>query len=246
MRKLALAFLFFPVVALADEYERFLLPVTPSTVFCGYNSRYETRLLMFNDSDARVAPVCFGADCDPLEARSGRIVEGPPVLVPLPSFIYFPKGTARGVSAKLEVESSHGGGTDRFFTEIPIVAESDLRERIELLGVRVDGDYRQTLRIFGREEDAGTTVHMYIYDIRTGQLAHEHRHTMYVYPVDANAALSSSPSFSMECNLHELDHALEGSQFRIVLVPEERPAKIWAFISVTNNETQHFYNVLPE
>ena len=244
MRRLALVFLFVPCVALAQEYDRFLLPVTPSTVSCAYNSRYDTRLLLFNDSGSRIAPLCFAVSCDPVEAGKGRVVEGPYLPVPLPSFMYVPKG--KGLSAKLEVESSHTDGTDRFFTEIPVVGESEFRDRIELLGVRVDGAFRQTLRIFGREEDAGTTVHMYIYDVRTGALVHEHRHTMYVYPVSPSSEIASSPSFSMECNLHELDHALSGQQFRIVLVPEDRPAKIWAFISVTNNTTQHFYNVLPE
>ncbi len=242
---LALAALLFPAAVLAQDYERFLLPVTPSTVFCGYESRYVTRLMLFNNSDSPMSTVCFSANCEPVEAGRGRIVEGPPISVPLPSYMYVSKAAAASVSAKLLVESSHRAGADRFFTEIPVVRESDFRDQIELLGVRVDADFRQTLRIFGRDSDAGTTVHMYIYDITTGRLVHEHRHTMYTYPIDEFSELSSGPAFTMECNLHELDHGLAGAQYRIMLVPET-PAKIWGFISVTSNTTQHFFNILPE
>ncbi len=243
-RLVAIALLL-PAALFAQDYERFLLPVTPSTVFCGYDSRYETKLFLFNDSSIRVSPVCFSANCEPIDSGKGRVVEGPAIAVPLPSYMYVPKAAADGISAKLLVESSHRAGADRFFTEIPVVRESDFRDQVELLGVRVDPEYRQTLRIFGRDIDAGTTVHMYIYEINSGALVHEHRHAMYTYPIDEFAELSSAPSFSMECNLRELDQHLVGLQYRIVLVPEQRPAKIWAFISVTSNKTQHFYNILP-
>ena len=243
--RLALMALLLPAAVLAQEYDRYLLPVTPSTVYCGYESRYITRLYMYNNSAVKMSPVCFSANCEPLEARRGQIVEGPQIMVPLPSWMYVPKDASPNVTAKLLVESSHNGGDDRFYTEIPVVRESDFRDQIELLGVRVDPEFRQTLRIFGRDIDAGTTVHMEIYDINTGRVVHVHRHTMYQYPIDEFSELSSGPSFSMECNLRELDRGLVGQQYRIVLVPD-RAAKIWGFISVTNNKTQHFYNILPE
>lgn len=237
--------LLMPLSAFGEEYERLLLPVTPSTVYCGYESRYVTRLILFNGSRERLSALCFNADCEPVEAGRGRVVEGSPIRVPLPSYIYLSKDAASGVTAKLLVESSHRAGADRFYTEIPVVRESSFRDEIELLGVRVEPDFRQTLRIFGRTVDAGTTVHMYIYEIGSGRLVHEHRHTMYTYPLDEFSELESGPAFTMECNLHELDHELAGQQYRIRLVPET-PAKIWGFISVTNNATQHFYNVLPD
>lgn len=243
--RLALFALLLPAVVFAQDYERFLLPVTPSTVFCGYESRYITRLFLFNNSDAPMSTVCFSANCEPVEARKGRIVEGPPIAVPLPSWMYVSKAAAAGVTAKLLVESNHRAGEDRFYTEIPVVRESDFRDEIELLGVRVDPDFRQTLRIFGRDIDAGTTVFMHIYEISSGRMVHHHRHTMYRYPIDEFSELSSGPAFSMECNLRELDRHLVGQQYKIVLVPE-KAAKIWGFISVTNNKTQHFYNILPE
>jgi hypothetical protein len=159
--------------------------------------------------------------------------------------MYIPSDSASRATAKLLVESSHSAGAERFYTEIPVVRESDFRDRIELLGVRVDPDFRQTLRIFGRDVDAGTKVFMEIYDIASGRMVHVHQHVMFQYPIDEFSEFSSGPSFSMECNLRELDRGLVGSQYRIVLVPE-KPAKIWGFISVTNNHTQHFYTILPE
>lgn len=59
--RLALVALLLPAAVLAHDYERFLLPVTPSTVFCGYQSRYVTRLMLFNNSDSPMSTVCFSA-----------------------------------------------------------------------------------------------------------------------------------------------------------------------------------------
>jgi hypothetical protein len=235
----------FALPIFAQEYERFLLPVSPAVNYCGYDSQYETRLLLFNDSDAAVAPVCFAADCTPIDGRRGRTVTGGPAMVPLPSYLYVPKDAADHVSATLVVESRQRGGADTFFTEVPVIRESDFRDRIELLGIRTDEGYRQTMRIFGRDSDAGSSVRVMIYDLDTGELLYEMPHTLYVFPIDPSARMSSSPSFSMECNLTDISRRLRGRQLRLVLVPEEGHPKIWAFVSVTSNETQHFYNVLP-
>jgi hypothetical protein len=232
--------------AAAQEYERFLLPVSPAVNYCGYDSQYETRLLLFNDSDAKVSALCFAADCAPVEARRGRTITGGPAMVPLPSYLYVPRESADHVSASLLVESRQRGGADTFYSEIPVIPESDFRDRIELLGIRTDENYRQTLRIYGRDSDAGNSVRVMIYDLDTGELLYHAPHTLYVFPIDPSARLSSSPAFSMECNLTDLSRWLRGRQLRIVIVPEEGQSKIWAFVSVTNNDTQHFYNVLPK
>lgn len=52
------------------------------------------------------------------------------------------------------------------------------------------------------------------------------------------------PSFGMECNMS--DHVpAEGQKVRIELEPVTPGLKYWAFLSITNNKTQHFYTVLP-
>jgi hypothetical protein len=56
--------------------------------------------------------------------------------------------------------------------------------------------------------------------------------------------LALRPSFSMECDLSS-DIPANGRHVRIEIEPLSEGLKFWAFVSVTNNKTQHFYTVVP-
>lgn len=229
----------------AQDLERWMLPITPSTVHCGYESHYRTTLVTQNTGESMLTPHCFGFGCSPILSRQGVAMAGPEVSVPLPSYIYLPADDTASFRAKLLVESSHKGGEDRFYTEIPIVRESEFRTSVELIGIRTDADYRQTLRIYGRDTDAGKTIRVDIYDFDTGELLLQPRHVLYTVPVGGHSDLSSVPSFTMECDLTKVSALLRGRTLRLVITSESGDAGLWAFASITSNESQHFYTVLP-
>ena len=239
MKKLVFLVLLALPVAAAD-FERVLLPIAPSTVLCGYHSRFETRLVLFNQAADRAA-----GELAPL---TGSEVSGPLVLTPLPAYRYIPKADADALQMRLRIESSDQEKLDeRFFIDLPVVRESEFRAgKMQLYGVRVDPGFRQSLRIYGLDGHTSTEVMMRVYPMDSNVLIREEPYRLYPEGdwVDSEGRMAG-PSFTMECDLSE-NWELIGRQVRIELEPVDPNAKIWAFVSVTNNKTQSFYTVMPK
>lgn len=252
MRKLAmLLVLATALTAAADEYEQLMLPVSPSIVHCALESRYETRLLAYNDDDRAAGRLCPDGRCREMQPQTGAEFTGEYVGgLPLPMFIYLPKAIANKMRMSLVVESSERSRPEeRSYTELPIVRTSDFREgKIQLIGVRMDPDFRQTVRTFGLDGRSAGEIMMRVYDLHSGELLHSCLH--YVGPLGDTAEMSAEgrplrPAFGMECNMSDHLQA-NGERVRIELEPLTPGLKYWAFVSVTNNTTQHFYTVLPQ
>lgn len=239
-----------PLAAQEQEIEQILLPVGPSVVMCARNSRYETRLIVYNQNERAVKPLCAGDACGgTIGAAAGQEIAGTTSMVPLPTFLYLPKGEADRLRMSLVVESGdRDHPEDHSFAELPIVRASDFRDsKMTFVGVRMDPGFRQTLRIFGLDGNAFGQVMVRAYDLATEELIYEEPH--WLWPLSdekTDSGKSLRPSFTMECDLSaELPHLLNGQHVRIELEPLTEGTKFWAFVSVTNNKTQHFYTVTP-
>ncbi len=248
MKRSALV-LFVLVLALpiaAAEYEKLLLPVAPSVVFCGYHSKFDTRLVAFNGHDRPVDKFCSDDMCQGLAPSTGTVLVGQHVPVPNPSFIYVPKEDAKNLSMMLIAESSETTRPEeRSYTELPVVRESDFRsDRIQIVGVRMDPDFRKTLRIYGLDGSQWIAVRVRVYDLTSAQPKYEHEYALGPIAGKNAAGLDAAPSFNMECDLSDYVPSY-GTPVRVEVEPLTPGAKIWAFVSVTNNVTQHFYTVLP-
>jgi len=232
----------------ASDYERLLIPIAPSVVYCGYDSRYETRLLLFNDATRPLERLCVDNQCASLGAFEAKEVSGDSAGgLPLPIFVYVPRAEAPSTGMSLLVESSQRSRPDeRAFTELPIVRESDFRAvKMQFIGVRIDSDFRQTIRIFGLDPQAHGQVNMNVYSLETSELLHSCIHDLWPLSSDLTAeGLPKRPSFGMECDMSE-HIPTRGQKVRIELEPITPGLKYWAFISVTNNKTQHFYTIVP-
>jgi hypothetical protein len=244
-----------PIVALlvalplsAADYEQVLLPVAPSVVHCGYDSRYETRLLAFNDAPARLERFCADGACRDLEPRTAQEFTGDYAGgLPLPAWVYLPKEKAKDVRMSLVVESSELSRLDeRSYTELPIVRASEFTDgKMQFIGVRIDPDFRQTVRFYGLDGLAYGEVMMRVYPLGGGELLHECLHLIFPLTGEVDAeGRQTRPAFGMECDM--ADHLeANGQKVRIELEPITPGLKYWAFLSITNNKTQHFYTVLP-
>lgn len=238
--KLTLLALLIALPAAAADVEQLLLPVSPSIVHCGYDSRYETRLVAFNDDATRAGRVCSGGACRALEPMqqaefTGEFAGG----TPYPSWVYLPKEVADSMGLSLVVESSNLlRPEERSYTEIPVVRARDFRAgKMQFIGVRMDPDFRQTVRIYGLDGNQYAHLMMRVYDFATAELLHECPHML--SPIG-----EGRPSFGMECDMSEHLPA-DGRKVRIELEPITEGLKYWAFLSITNNVTQHFYTVMP-
>ena len=250
---LALA-LAFPVVAENNkdiEYEQLLLTVAPSVVHCARDSRYETRLIAYNGNDGAPRSLCPAGRCLDVAANTGVEFNGDYAGgVPLPVWMYVPKEEAARMRFSLMVESSElHHPEERAYTELPIVPASAFREgKTQFIGVRIDPDFRQTVRTYGLDGRQSGHLMMRVYSLATGELEHECLH--YVGPLSEQEELTAEgrplrPAFGMECNMAEHVHA-HGQKVRIEIESLTPGLKYWSFLSITNNKTQHFYTVLPQ
>lgn len=235
----ALLLLCVPVLAGTPEgYERLVLSIAPSASLCGYHSRYDTRLLVFNDGDAGAHPLCLADDCAPIAARKTTTIEGPITMTPLPQFLYVPRDAADRVHLTLMVESSDTARGSRAFAEVPILHERDFQPRITLLGVRVEPGFRVTMRIYGLDTPDDALSLLRIFDMDTGALLHEEVYGFERFP--------NAPSMAMECDLTEVGEAIAGRNLRIEVVTNRDDARVYAFVSTTDNETQRFTVITPK
>ncbi len=232
--------------AAAAEYEKLLLTVAPGVVYCGYHSKYDTRLIAFNGAPNPIESFCSDEMCGGLPASTGTVVIGNHIPIPKPSFIYVPKNAADDIQMSLIVESSDTlAPEERSYTELPIVREREFREgKIQIVGVRMDDGFRKTLRIYGLNGAEPSLVRVRVYALRSTTPAYEHDY--WLLPQDGlnSAGLDAAPSFNMECDLSAyVDNY--GAPVRVELESLTPGAKIWGFVSITNNVTQHFYTVVP-
>lgn len=246
MKRAALLSLVLSLPVLAADYEKLMLPVAPSVVYCGYHSKYDTRLIAFNGAATPVERFCSDEICGALPASTGTVVVGEHVPIPKPSFIYVPKALARDMQMSLIVESSDTlHPEERSYTELPVVRESDFREgKIQIVGVRMDDGFRKTLRIYGLNGSEGAHVVVRVFALRSTTPAYEHVYWLQPQAGKNEAGLDAAPSFNMECDLSAyVDNY--GMPVRVEIEPLTPGAKIWGFVSITNNVTQHFYTVIP-
>jgi len=246
MRNTALALaLLVASSAAASDLEQLLLPVGPSVVHCAYDSRYETRLLAFNLGADRAERVCMSAECREVAPMVGQeFTGGYAGGLPAPLWVYLPREAARKMRLSLVVESAQQAlPAERFFTEVPVVRASDFTtEKMEFIGVRVDPGFRQAVRIYGLTQEPAVLM-MHIYSQETGAKLHECLHEIVPLSSELTAeGLPLRPSYGMECDMSE-NLERNGQRVRVEIEPLTPGLKYWAFLSVTNNKTQHFYTV---
>lgn len=233
--------------ALARDYEKLMLPVAPSVTYCGYHSKYDTRLVAFNGAQRGIDRFCTDEICGPLAPNTGTVVIGENAGgTPPPAFMYVPKDVAADMQMTLIVESSDTlRPEERSYTELPVVRESDFRAgKIQIVGVRMDDGFRKTLRIYGLDGAKPALVRVRVYALRSNTPAYEHDYWLLPQGGANAAGLDAAPTFNMECDLSQYVENY-GAPVRVELEPLTEGAKIWGFVSITNNVTQHFYTVVP-
>jgi len=125
-------------------------------------------------------------------------------------------------------------------TELPAVRESEFRrERIVLLNIPADDRYRRVLRIYQPlpRGHIGGDVVIRILGIPDDQLLWEQRMTL---KGRGNPYISAYLEVPLNSQIAGVARA------RVEIVPLYPWMKIWAFISVTNNETQQVTTVTPQ
>ena len=232
-------------------FERLLLPVFTEPVPGAFGSEFRTELTMrlAGGSTALIEGFYFQCvvTCIELGPRQVLLTTSDPELpdniayAGAPgSFLYVPKGDADHLAANLRVFDT-SRSAENFGTEIPIVREREFTEgpddSITLLGIPSDPRFRNTLRIYSDSESGVEAV----VEIEGAGVSELHRVTL------RSGTNLFEPGYAQFSNFPT---GVGPLRVRIspvtVPIPTPAPLRLWAFVSVTNNETQHITTITPQ
>ncbi|HEX6084146.1 MAG TPA: hypothetical protein VF266_06450 [Thermoanaerobaculia bacterium] len=205
----------------ASLYERVLIPV----LFNGpgaFGSRWETEVVLQGDPPGVLPDVSAPLRTDAsIQTLFGNRASG---LV-----LFLPRGHEWSFS-------SHVRNATQWGTELPVVREGDTRRRIRLQKVPFDPRYRLQLRIYGIDGVGATMSIVQGMTWRTVTLRG---------PCSATPCNSDQPAYA-SVDLKQLFAGSTGTQTIELRHPAHQPLRFWAFVTVTDNETQHVTVISPQ
>ncbi|MBV8516643.1 MAG: IPT/TIG domain-containing protein [Acidobacteria bacterium] len=230
-----------------ERFERVLLPIFTPPVHGAFGSEFHTDLDVWNPDPSKTVTL-FGAEYDydqPDPDPSVTVIPGGKVtLGRVPEsfdgnpgrFVYVAKDDFDLLGATLRVHDVTREAAS-FGTEIPIVREHEFssEKRIAFPHVPIDPRFRNTLRIYST---AATTVTVtvgqqaFAVELQAGSNTYE----------PAYAAFTNFPSDGVGATTVTIDAERIGVDPPSPLLGPP----IWAFISVTNNDTQQITTITPQ
>ena len=221
-------------------FEKILIPV----IFNGQGalgSNWSTELSLRNDNDYLVEPwrpiagSSAIAPVTPISFGSGSAPSG--------AFLILPRKAAARVSFHAAVRDTSRADRE-WATEIPVVRENDFSSSgVELLDIPVDSRFRTMVRVYSMANPVpayASFVHIIVYSIDNGSVLRD------VYPSLSDptgcseaTSCATIPSFA---SVSDLTTGLPSGR---VGVQVQGNAPLWAFATITNNETQHVTVVSP-
>jgi hypothetical protein len=135
-------------------------------------------------------------------------------------------------------------------SEVPVVREPQFRtDTVALLNIPIHSQYRHTLRIYDADARNGARVAIRIYAGDEEQPRATVIRTLSV-PSNNNSTTSALlPVRPAYAQLDPIDLLLNGADFRTMRIevePLDAGLRVWAFASITNNETNHVTVISPQ
>ena len=240
---LALLSLSAPLAAQAlPGYERILIPVAVRDIPGAFGSNWSTAVWASNlaptGRDFLADEQCFATLCPPrylngLEARPVGFKSQPSsnpglvAFVQAPSNDFFLQTLVRDTS-----QQAYSSGT-----EIPAVRETAFRgDRIRLVRVPVEARFRQLLRIYALDAVPGARVRVRFRD----EFRREIGATDLALEIPTGAGREYKPAYAQLSDFLAVVPGLLAARTVIIDVEPLTPnLRIWAFVSITNNDAQH-------
>lgn len=219
--------------------DQYLLPVFIEPIQGAFGSEFRTELHGFNTGQNPLDIWGLETTCRPSPPICNWLTDAMVTLLPNETdiadyfafqtgspgrFIEVPFEQAEDLSLSLRVYDT-SRAAENFGTEIPVVHRSEFRRKpFTLLDVPTDPRFRNTLRVYAHAETAvrvqfGNETHLLT--LRPGAHVFD----------PAYAQFTAFPT---------------GTQpIRVTITPDPTGPAVWAFISVTNNETQHITTITP-
>lgn len=225
-----------------------LVPINPGAVPGAGGTQWTTSLWVTNTADRDAVIVCDNQPCPTLKAHSTTRITAPPLATPhqgfylgIPSGIIVNPIPNNSIFAELRTTDSatapHSAGT-----EVPVVPLSQMRATtIAMPHVPVNGHSRSRLRVYGA---LNGTASVRVIGVQSNQELYTA--TLQLTGVDnANLPGNALPRWPSYAEI-ALPDVYPGSDdaVRIEITPSA-DTSIWAFVSVTDNESQQFTIITP-
>lgn len=232
----------------APQWTRLLIPL-PTGELPGNNGALwttKTTAVLREQLDVRPGPcetivvLCPGAPLLPVlqpfdlaewQLRGGGLGE----------FVFVPVADAEKIRVNSRVwDASREAETAG--SEIPIARENDfVSTPIHLLGIPVGPHYRHTLRIYDLDgrADARVRIRIYADDESVPRVNTETTLTLFEDSWLTTEENYSTRPASVQLDPLQLGSLAGASTMRIEVSPIDEGVKLWSFVSVTNNETNH-------
>lgn len=242
-------------------YERFLLPVYLDGEVPGANgSRWVTQLWLRNNSAEVIslAPWPCDAACPPVFPLTRALVPGESLQNLAPFFrpptanpsrvLYATKSNADRLSTNLRLFNAAGDAFDAG-TEIPVVREKNLlTSTVQLHAVPLNDRFRVMLRVYdiGRSD---SRFRVRIYEQAGGtSTTPPMRELDLITTLDEIGEFKTKAAYAAYSDFHTLLEPPGGRppSLRVEVEPLTQGSRFWAFISITNNTTQHVTLVTPQ
>lgn len=240
---------------------RFLVPLYTADTPGAYGSLWQVRTFLHyaGGAESRVTPraFCFGVMC-PLEGR----LEPHRPAVPFQHLAGFPEP-----AILVHVETAHASevtfssrirdlsrATESAGTEIPVIREDRMSATpVYLLNVPVENRFRNMLRIYALPDvqnpevelryyrqpaSDGPRIDLDIHLLKTQRVALRTRQT--------TDTLNLFPALTEIGNIELMPDLMGERTIWIEVAPMTSGMRIWALLSVTNNETQQITIVTPQ
>src|SRR4051812_42342646 len=236
-----------------EEWERILLPVAASGP--GPNAaRFETEILITNAGDEVAAiggaatPCCTGQSPPPLAMVPPHTTRTFTDFLSQSSytaaFITVPSRMARDVITNVRVHDTSRDASS-FGMEIPVVSDLDFAATVRLASIPTDARFRSTLRIYAYDAHNFGPVTVRVRDAADGTL-------LAAVPVALNAADLHTGAADLfpamaQLSLDPIVAPLRSHpRLRIDIADSDAIRPVWAFVSITNNQTQEITLVTPQ
>lgn len=234
---------------LSGEHERVIYPIA----FDGpgaHGSDWRTANYILNRGPIEIDPAGFFAGRTPPTSQVSDTIE-PEQRLQLLSvnrdgglLAFVPRGMESWLAYSSHIADRSRRATDAG-TELPVIHEKDAGGRLTILDVPLTTESRQTLRIYDLDAIDGREVNVdFLIEGRTDHVIIPATLTHRIVCV-TSPCYPENPTYAV-LNLDAIPQLRNAGKADITIRGRTNDALLWAFVSVTNNDTQHVTMYSPQ
>ena len=236
--------------AFQDDLDRVLFPVNLTSAGA-HGSEWRSDLVVRNDGPVTIEthPLFWADPASPILPIPQPIAPGGKGnFIQRPrdggEFLYTPRGLESRLSYASHVVDRSRSAVD-LGTEIPVVREEDTDYVVKLLQVPVDARYRAKLRVYDLDVN-GRDVVVTLSDPNGGTSIQRPLTLTGISVCPVAPCISERPAFAVLDldQIPELRDLADGVD--VTITARTKEARLWGFVTVTNNDTQHVTVYTPQ